>query len=790
MIKSFFQYKKLLFFFCLMTGITGCFNSFAMMRDVIMILDKEKGEIGREIDAMLDHLHAALHQKAAPIIVSATVWNAFATMAYSFYLKSRKRNSLEQLYMEAYNIVQKNIDESIRDNPNNHAYEAIKRHFNTVKSKEWKDLVSSGSDLVKQVGATQGGIIFNRWAMHTLWFFDNTDEWDVYQSSNLIVLIPHTYKNKLLARKEKLPNVLFRDKKTNRELTAQERVLGIKVGNLKRIVPELFSWGISFDEPTETNGGKTYPDQLNNIFANKDDIVNANQKLYYPFIWNIYLTGHGSYTVNPTLTKRLDQDIAKLKNIRQEIEEYYILPAEHTGQELFVGLKNYIQQLRQKIASLQQNGSESDQQEAKVLKIRADKLDTNIVNFEKVLRVIDIKLRVIGPKALIAGLSYPVFKQFLKFFNQKIRTNLLCYDTCFAGKRNLLFPYISKWGMPEKYHFTIVSITISDDVTTAFRRIYDPFSTSLVWGHLDNIDIYKKRGRTGGKLLPLKMYQDFNAFFAALNVDKLLKEGKQVSSLQETIQKVSYPRTTLEIAQHVPGIRLPGAQTFNALDFDNITTRITKVLLSQAQLKGGLFIDFSEKPIMVLNTYYIPLPIHVKGTSMPYILPMFNKVTAQNVNAVYLQQLVTPTNVDVFGIVNRFLHESFPHRHGDVVNADKNPAPKMFIIDKINEEDMRRVMIFNKIKLPSSIQGNAMHMTGIVFTNEYGSHIRAYTFRSTIDEIETVNKKLNAQQTIEYYQLYETYKREIIEQAKKDNLELIPLAPIEKAIKKKIQKLQ
>ena len=584
-------------------------------------------------------------------------------------------------------------------------------------------------------------------------------------------------------------------------LTSEEIALGFKVKNLKPITVSKDQLYIGYDmKGQEIGGGKSYVNQLNNIFVNKDDIVDADQKLFYPFIWNTYLTGHGIYTDSSRTALRLDQKIAEIKKLRTDIEQYYVFPVGLAGQEWRSGVKNHIQQVRKKIELLQKNGTESALQEAQVLEDRMDKLNNMVKELQKLRSYIDF---ILVSNDKIAGLSYPVFKEFLKFFDQKIQTNVFLYDTCFAGARNLIYPYISKWGMPEKYHFTIVSTTISDEATTAFADIYDPFRDQSAGRELkyENIDIYMDRGKKRGKFLPVYARQDFNKFFEGLNVNKLLKEGKRVPSLQETMQYVSYPKEAFEIAQHVPGVRLPGAETFNALHLDKNTTHITKILLSQAQLKGGLTINPSKKPVVILNTYYLPVPINIPTRTMPYILPMFNKVTAQNVNAVYIQKLNTQASL-VTEIPNKFLHESFVHQPGDQINSYKNPVPKMFIIDKINE-NTKKVMIFNKIKLPQSIQDDvelmmqdfAEHMTGILYTDKSGTFINAYAFLpgrpiSGMRKIAVVDKKLTEQQIKDYHQLYETYKREIIEQAKKDNLELIPLAPIEEAIKKKVQKLQ
>ena len=151
MIKNFFQYKQLLFFFCLMTGMAGHCNSSTMMRDVIMILDQETGMIDREFDAMFMHLHAALHQKAAPIIVSASVWNRFDWIIELFRVNSQRDGTLEHQYMAVYNLLQKNIDNVVQRNPKYPKKEIRDKHYSeTAVSTEWIGLVTEGVKLAQK----------------------------------------------------------------------------------------------------------------------------------------------------------------------------------------------------------------------------------------------------------------------------------------------------------------------------------------------------------------------------------------------------------------------------------------------------------------------------------------------------------------------------------------------------------------------------------------------------------------------------------------------------------------
>ncbi len=73
---------------------------------------------------------------------------------------------------------------------------------------------------------------------------------------------------------------------------------------------------------------------------------------------------------------------------------------------------------------------------------------------------------------MIAGMPALAFTKLLEFFNNEVDTSFLYYETCYSGARNLLFPYLSAFGQPIEYNYTIATGTVNDRDNCLKQQIY------------------------------------------------------------------------------------------------------------------------------------------------------------------------------------------------------------------------------------------------------------------------------------------------------------------------------
>lgn len=91
--------------------------------------------------------------------------------------------------------------------------------------------------------------------------------------------------------------------------------------------------------------------------------------------------------------------------------------------------------------------------------------------------------------SIIAGLTIPEFQAFITFFNSRVHTNLLFYDTCFASGKHLYEPYqytvISPAGSPANRTFTmiIVSGALTDAPTFSSKDIFGSVMNFMPYNH-------------------------------------------------------------------------------------------------------------------------------------------------------------------------------------------------------------------------------------------------------------------------------------------------------------------
>ncbi len=97
-----------------------------------------------------------------------------------------------------------------------------------------------------------------------------------------------------------------------------------------------------------------------------------------------------------------------------------------------------------------------------------------------------------------------------------------------------------------------------------------------------------------------------------------------------------------------PAVRLPGSTVFYVQDIDKEIQRISRVILSIANMQGKLTIDGEKKPGVVLNTYFIPVPINFVNALPASITSSVYEPTLQEadigaITGYYFKEITLPT---------------------------------------------------------------------------------------------------------------------------------------------------
>jgi len=389
-------------------------------RFCIMIFDPENS-VNSSYDAMVTTLLMALKDACAPIIVSNSVWNTYATTRALFFTRIQSELADHQEILAAQNKLEQLLDE--------HENQAQWNEFRT----NLKKLLASNTDLHKELGQ-----------LYCYRYPENIADWSIFASKYFHILIPKNYERIVERQPYTLPhNIQIQskvqdDKELYRTLSHKELLLGLKIENkelfapvhainpyllpiTKLVIQEEYSQSIQAIESLKTIFIGTH----DTIIIDKHSVADKDKSAYlHP--WIMYATGHGSPMQQP-----------------QKIEELiHSINITNTALE----------------------------------KLEQTKKDENKDYWAKKNKLIDHRYHQTNELEMLAGdligLNLEAFTHFLSFLDTTIKTSFLVYKTCYGAGPALIIPYLPLRGSAVAiYNFTIVAGASSDISTGSNYRL-------------------------------------------------------------------------------------------------------------------------------------------------------------------------------------------------------------------------------------------------------------------------------------------------------------------------------
>lgn len=708
-----------------------------LARDLIMIIDDamvptanpietaaksndEQGsaeypEIADGMDALMSDLFSALESQSAPILVSNKVWAGFAKARSNFY---KNKDVVGTAHANFYNNFYIPLNTAVKThtqipNPTPESIaQAVNADFsspNSTLKQKINTYIEELNKIYPDVTSIEHQRFYKDLACYCFPF--DSSEWDLYTYKNVLyLLIPHTYIQRV---SDNFPSVIpFKDSETNSPLNKQLAVVGFNSANLTPL-----TMSDAYNLPSATPKQDDLLDYknglpINKILITKENIapyqvdVEEGVVSYYPFTWYVNLIGHGTFAMHRLLQVKMDQALKKMAAYKKEIDN---LIGSIRATDVDTLIQTIQKELNNKNAKNKESLTTALEKAQSLKKLYQD-------NYELIFENVSIN---------IAGMPAPAFSKLLKDFNTLVTTNSFFYNTCYSGARNLLFPYITSSGEGVKYNFTLVAAAIADVSTPQMSISLDFNKNSTEIIQPDHIKLVG----TQAVYIPDRGLLDYKSFFDGLHTDELIAAGKPIPTFANLIRFIStkfdYDKFQAGL---MPAIRLPGSSSFRVFDIDSWIQRITRVLTSVgAAEKNVLEIDSTKKHGVLLNSYYVPVPIHFKN----------------GIPETIASGLYTPS-LPEFGLNGYFFKEinieggSFYWFHdeilGIVVDEDgirfESPASKVFLIDNFITSDpnnistvniSKNMMFLNRVSLPKSITGfepgPGVYATGALYTS-------------------------------------------------------------------------
>lgn len=759
-------------------------------RNLIMIIDEPMGakEPEKNDNLLIQSLATALASKVAPILISDSVWRDFAIARNNFNQKKNIPDTAEHIvYNQAYLL----INEELNKLSSQYGYNAIAL-ANAITTN--LSLFTTYTNTKNKTEKLIGKIDFNNQFIQEYICFGTPfepTEWDIYTYEHgLYILIPHAYTNAIRKRytKEFLQSLKFKDSK-EKILENESALLGIKTNNLTKLTA-IDAYTLPYEESKiQLDADQGLPmDAL--LITNRDIVISKNTPIIHPFTWNIYLLGHGNYYVVPMMQPIIDQTLYLMSYIRTQIAPLAGISHYINHQSLITQLELGIKEKQNKIIELDTKNLIEQAAEIGKHKEGLEEILVYIKNKEKHCKLIHSFIFK-NPSLNIAGMPVNAFSKLLQFFNEQVDTSFLFYETCFAGGRNLLYPYLFEFDQPIQYNYTIASGTINDRMTHTMSAL----------GNITPANIHIK-GNTV-QFMPFTSSINFKSFFEEIHTNQ---------SLTKTLKNIHYETdsiTNQTTAALKPVIRLPKSTTFYVDDIDQKIQKISNVLLNKTKLHEIMNIDGEKKSHLVLNTYFIPTPIYFEK-KLP--LSIVSSIYESNLykssigaNGTYFRSILIDSSL--FKLADILLHGSLSMEVKDKREQTYNPIPRLFICDFIYDNTFgadkkmiyKKVFLFNNIVLPESITQVApapktdICATGMLFEYNDKSFIDAYI--TIIDATQgTITKKkildkLPKNAITDYNNLFNETREELIIKACNDNLIVTPLQDLQATLEGPVREI-
>ncbi len=612
--------------------------------------------------------------------------------------------------------------------------------------------------------------------------FDD-DTWDMYQlyDGDWYILLPKSYTTQIT---NSAPDVISKAF-GNLKLDKKEKVYGMHLSNLNKIdIDDAFNlfgqknckfFGISVVSVAKV---------LENLFVKKSEIK-KQEKYPYPLIWNILVSGHGSFSVSPEQIQFLNQ-LRKL--IDQERKRLEGLGTFKSSQILLSFVNGQIDMINKTLKDF--SGFDGD---IEVLITQKKLLESQKSIIDSLLKYIkNIQFILKQNNVAIAGMRFNYFQDMLNFLAEHVDVDVLSYLSCYAGDKNLLYPYISRYGFGEDviYPYTITAGTVSDTVFSVKSALYYFYPKEQI--EQENI-IISTREERGEEVMFVSSWAsfDFENYFEAL------KKEEGYKSLSDVLVFIypEKPGFVFKTKKQRPVIRYSGQMAFVPVDISKHNEYLGRVKVSAIGIEGTKEVSYLKD--IILGTYYLPISLHIYpfSTFVKHLpsLPLIQIIEPiyRLERVIYIKEIIVHQELfdvqhenTITIVANSLLNNAFNQHKGEDVG---HISPKVVIVDKVVTDKQTVIaqncmFTFNSPILAAIGMQDAQRGPDL---NYWDALSQFPYFGDEKDYIET------------YLPVYEHIRSQIFNQAKKDNLELIDVSKLDiflqqhkKQVKEKIKQEQ
>ena len=312
--------------------------------------------------------------------------------------------------------------------------------------------------------------------------------------------------------------------------------------------------------------------------------------------------------------------------------------------------------------------------------------------------------------ARTAGVPFDEFKKLLKFLNNDINTNILLYQTCYAGSKWLLKSYITN-DKPDIYNYPIILTGLSE------APVYS-------WGAYAQTSIYEQ-------------------FFQKIKTIALCKQKLGPLSLVAGIllQAITVLKKTgrlaLTRANNILQIRWTYSTQFKTIEVDNVIASARK----SAKKAPDKPLSISTQSF-VLDTPSLNVPVHLTRSDHQIVSALPQK--AHYIKSITLaQKYPNPANL-IKKLLSYF------------TGTKKLASSKLFLIDTVTDAEgspiIEKVMVALK---RTSLLGQFLQETNEVFymIGNQGYHLKHNAAQPV---------PLDAKRTDRYIKFFETEKKKLL----------------------------
>lgn len=279
----------------------------------------------------------------------------------------------------------------------------------------------------------------------------------------------------------------------------------------------------------------------------------------------------------------------------------------------------------------------------------------------------------------IADMSINNFKNFLDFLTNKIHTNLLIINSCYAAGQNMdMVTKDQNAIMGKSFPFAIASVA-STDAPTSTRNL--------------KLDL---------------LQQDTKKY--ANNFDYFIKNSKNDHiDIKDILNNMFIEYYNMDIRNQLQ-IRLPETQWFSFNDLKNIATINNVIALARSKNRILNLNKYFNKPnlkYLFLGTNNIKFPLLLEDNKNTF-MGFASRISGNAIH--YLNKIITP-NHDYEHVLDWFL------------KVDMLDAKKIFVIDEIEAQNgiIKDVMIFNQAETVGF--GQVAYFRYSYFTDSFNNHL-------------------------------------------------------------------